>query len=80
MHLKSDLSSERLNSVKTSWGAAPFGERRSAAWKHFHAAEAAHIVKNTAKRNWNSTPHNTCLRDDQEGSGLGRVPRLKNWT
>lgn len=49
MPLTSDMSSERLNSVKASCSAAPFGERRSAAWKHFYAAEAAHMAKNTAK-------------------------------
>ena len=49
MKLKTNANSEMLKSVKANCDKAPFGEKRAAAMKHYHAAEAAHKAKNDAK-------------------------------
>lgn len=49
MILNSDIALQRLKSVKDCCGKVPIGERRSAAWKHYHAAEVAHTAQDSKK-------------------------------
>ena len=49
MKLTSKTTEEKMKSVKASCGAAPFGEKRTKAWKHYYAADAAHTAKDEAK-------------------------------
>jgi hypothetical protein len=49
MKIKKDTILERLQSVKASCGGAPFGEKRTQAWRHYNAAEAAHKANDDIK-------------------------------
>ncbi|MEO3414957.1 hypothetical protein AAFO92_09900 [Roseovarius sp. CAU 1744] len=49
MKLDKDTISERMKSVKASCGGAPFGEKRTQAWRHYNAAEAAHKANDDIK-------------------------------
>lgn len=49
MIFTSEMTLDRLKSIKARCGKAPFGERRAAAWKHFYAAEAAHTANDSTK-------------------------------
>lgn len=51
MKLATNLTSEKMKSVKAICDKAPFGEKRFAARKHYYAAETAHAAKDDAKTN-----------------------------
>ncbi|MDO6522944.1 hypothetical protein Q8W37_19105 [Shimia thalassica] len=49
MKLNPNTISEKMKSVKASCGGAPFGEKRTQAWRHYNAAEAAHKANDDIK-------------------------------
>lgn len=49
MKLATETISERMKSVKASCGGAPFGEKRTQAWRHYNAAETAHKANDNIK-------------------------------
>lgn len=51
MKLNAIKTAEKMKSVKARCDKAPFGEKRAAALKHFHAAETAHTAMDDAKAN-----------------------------
>lgn len=51
MTLNTIKTAEKMKSVKARCDKAPFGEKRAAAMKHYHAAEAAHIAMDDVKAN-----------------------------
>ena len=44
-----NLTAEKMKSVKASFEKAPFGEKRYMARKHYYAAETAYAAKNVSK-------------------------------
>lgn len=46
-----NLITERMTAIKASCDKAAFGEKKTAALKHYRAAEAAHKVKDDMKTN-----------------------------
>lgn len=49
MLVATDKTTQKMKSVKDICYSAPFGEKRAAAMKHFHAAETAHKAKDSIK-------------------------------
>ena len=49
MKLNTNTISEKMKSVKASCGGAPVGEKRTQAWRHYNAAEAAHKANDDIK-------------------------------
>ncbi|MBU2941894.1 hypothetical protein Q4525_20040 [Shimia thalassica] len=47
--MKLNTISEKMKSVKASCAGAPFGEKRTQAWRHYNAAEAAHQTNDDIK-------------------------------
>ncbi|PHO02155.1 hypothetical protein CSC82_19750 [Rhodobacteraceae bacterium 4F10] len=47
--MKLNTISEKMKSDKASCGGAPFGEKRTQAWRHYNAAEAAHKTNDDIK-------------------------------
>jgi hypothetical protein len=45
------MPSPKMKTVKSSCDAAPFGEKKTKAMKHYHTAEAAQTAKDDIKMN-----------------------------
>ena len=49
MKLNPNTISEKMKSVKVSCAGAPFGDKRTQAWRHYNAAETAHKANDDIK-------------------------------